>query len=207
MQLKSISYFSLAVVLSMCLPATTLNASETTDPALQTIARLHTELGIPADYADNSGLPLQPPPRMLVSVGKDMYGRSVQLTPEAAEAWRQMQAAATRDGVSLALVSAFRSPEYQAGLLRRKLARGETIGEALEAVAAPGHSEHQSGRAIDLACAGCPVLEAEFEHTDTYRWLTQNARLFGFSLSYPRDNPHGITYEPWHWCHAFQGAP
>ncbi len=171
------------------------------------IRRLHNELGIPSNYAEQSGLPAQAPPRSLVSVGEDMYGREQRLAPQAADAWQRMQSAATRDGVSLLLVSAFRPPEYQASLLRRKLDRGESIAQALQAVAAPGHSEHQSGRAIDVSCAGCPVLEAEFERTETFQWLTQNAEAFGFSLSYPRGNPHGIMYEPWHWCHAAGDAP
>ncbi len=171
------------------------------------IRRLHDELGIPSDYAEQSGLPAQDPPLSLVSVGKDMYGREQRLTPQAADAWRRMQSAATRDGVSLLLVSAFRPPAYQASLLRRKLDRGESIAEALQAVAAPGHSEHQSGRAIDVSCAGCAVLEVEFERTETFQWLMQNAQIFGFSLSYPRGNPHGIMYEPWHWCYAPEDAP
>ncbi len=171
------------------------------------IRRLHDELGIPSDYAEQSGLPAQDPPLSLVSVGKDMYGREQRLTPQAADAWRRMQSAATRDGVSLLLVSAFRPPAYQASLLRRKLDRGESIAEALQAVAAPGHSEHQSGRAIDVSCAGCAVLEVEFERTETFQWLMQNAEIFGFSLSYPRGNPHGIMYEPWHWCYAPEDAP
>ncbi len=171
------------------------------------IRRLHNELGIPSNYAEQSGLPAQAPPGSLVSVGEDMYGREQRLAPQAADAWQRMQSAATRDGVSLLLVSAFRPPEYQASLLRRKLDRGESIAQALQAVAAPGHSEHQSGRAIDVSCAGCPVLEAEFERTETFQWLTQNAEVFGFSLSYPRGNPHGIMYEPWHWCHAAEDVP
>ncbi|MBK7960075.1 MAG: D-alanyl-D-alanine carboxypeptidase family protein [Bdellovibrionales bacterium] len=30
-------------------------------------------------------------------------------------------------------------------------------------------------------------------------WLTENASRFEFQLSYPRNNDHGIIYEPWHW--------
>ena len=191
----------------LAMPIEAAEVSQTQLAAFQTIKRLHDELGIPEDYASKSGLPVQDPPRALVSIGEDIYGRAQQLTPEAAKAWAQMRAKAKRDGVSLLLVSAFRPPEYQARLLRRKLARGEGIEEALEAVAAPGHSEHQSGRAVDLTCAGCVVLETAFEHTETFKWLKQNAELFGFSLSYPRANPHGIMYEPWHWCHGRRGAP
>ena len=46
-----------------------------------------------------------------------------------------------------------------------------------------------------------PPAEESFEATDAFAWLTGNAGDFGFQMSYPRDNPHGITYEPWHWCH------
>jgi len=196
-------------MLQLCLtvPSRPLEANIAMDIEDAKIKRMHNELGIPSDYAEQSGLPAQDPPLSLVSVGKDMYGREQRLTPQAADAWRRMQSAATRDGVSLLLVSAFRPPAYQASLLRRKLDRGESIAEALQAVAAPGHSEHQSGRAIDVSCAGCAVLEVEFERTETFQWLMQNAQIFGFSLSYPRGNPHGIMYEPWHWCYAPEDAP
>ncbi|MET0229666.1 MAG: D-alanyl-D-alanine carboxypeptidase family protein, partial [Rhodanobacteraceae bacterium] len=33
-----------------------------------------------------------------------------------------------------------------------------------------------------------------------FRWLMRHAKRFGFRLSYPRSNRHGIAYEPWHWC-------
>lgn len=189
----------------VCLALLTTAAAKTEesshmDEARERVRALHIELGISEAYEQETGLPVQLPPRQLKSIGKDMYGRPQRLSVEAAEAWQAMRAAAERDGVSLLLVSAFRPPDYQASLLRRKLRAGESIAQALKAVAAPGHSEHQSGRAVDLACAGCPVLESEFEQTDTFAWLQQNAAEFGFVLSYPRDNPHGVMYEPWHWC-------
>ncbi len=198
---------SLLVFQLMAVPTWSLEASMDIEIEDAKIRRMHDELGIPANYAEQSGLPAQAPPLSLVSVGKDMYGREQRLAPQAADAWRQMQEAAKRDGMIVLLVSAFRPPELQASLLQRKLDRGESIEQALRAVAAPGHSEHQSGHAIDVSCAGCPVLEAEFERTKTFRWLMQHAESFGFSLSYPRDNPHGIMYEPWHWYHTPQDAP
>ena len=48
--------------------------------------------------------------------------------------------------------------------------------------------------------SGAPSLELEFEHTSAFRWLSDNARTFGFFLSFPRQNPYGYAYEPWHWC-------
>jgi D-alanyl-D-alanine carboxypeptidase len=65
--------------------------------------------------------------------------------------------------------------------------------------AAPGHSEHHTGRAVDIATPGSRPLTEEFEQTDAFRWLSSRAVEFGFSLTYPRDNPWGIAYEPWHW--------
>ena len=42
-----------------------------------------------------------------------------------------------------------------------------------------------------------------FSHIDD---LIANAGDFGFVMSYPRDNPHGIVYEPWHWRFSASAA-
>ena len=46
---------------------------------------------------------------------------------------------------------------------------------------------------------GRTPLDEAFESTAAYAWLAKHARRFGFSLSYPRGNPEGFLYEPWHW--------
>jgi D-alanyl-D-alanine carboxypeptidase len=111
-----------------------------------------------------------------------------------------MQAAASAEGVRLDIVSAFRSIDRQAKIVGRKLAAGEAIDQVLTVCAPPGFSEHHTGRAIDLTTPGSPRLEAEFEHTEAFAWLRRRACEFGFHLSYPRGNPQGYAYEPWHWC-------
>ena len=111
-----------------------------------------------------------------------------------------MHAAATDYGIELQLVSAFRSASYQLEILRRKLDRGQSIDEILKVSAAPGYSEHHSGRVVDLTTPGYAALEEEFENSPAFAWLRRNASEHGFHLSYPRNNPHGIAYEPWHWC-------
>lgn len=73
--------------------------------------------------------------------------------------------------------------------------------DILRVNAAPGFSEHHTGRAIDIGTVDSPVLEEEFENTSAYRWLQANAQRFGFQLSYPRGNAAGIIFEPWHWCY------
>jgi D-alanyl-D-alanine carboxypeptidase len=164
------------------------------------IARLHRALGIPPDYAVRHALPLQPEAARLESAGLDIYLREQRLIPAAAAAWHAMVAAAANDGIELQLVSAFRTIAYQEGILRRKRDQGRAIEEILRVSAAPGYSEHHSGRAVDLTTPGCPVLEEPFEDTEAFAWLCRRAGEFGFRLSYPRGNPHGVNYEPWHWA-------
>ena len=73
------------------------------------------------------------------------------------------------------------------------------IEDILKVSAAPGYSEHHSGRALDITTPGYDVLEEVFEASPAFRWLEKNASHYRFRLSYPRDNPHGVVYEPWHW--------
>jgi D-alanyl-D-alanine carboxypeptidase len=164
------------------------------------VASLHRAFGIPGDYARQRALPLQMEARDLTEIGPDIYQRPQRLIPSAAAAWRAMVGAAAADGIELQLVSAFRSTDYQCGILRRKLGQGQSIAEILRVSAAPGYSEHHSGRAVDLTTPGAPALEETFEESAAFDWLQRRAAEFGFRMSYPRDNPHGVAYEPWHWA-------
>ncbi|HET7535790.1 MAG TPA: M15 family metallopeptidase [Candidatus Didemnitutus sp.] len=163
--------------------------------------RIWKSFGIPADYPQKRGMPLQREARRLVSIGPAADdGKLLKMAPRAAAAWKRMQAAAARDGVTLLPLSAYRSVARQAKIVRRKLAAGETIADILRLVAAPGCSEHHTGRALDLGSPDDPELDVDFEKTAEFRWLRRRAAKFGFRLSYPRKNRHGIAYEPWHWC-------
>jgi D-alanyl-D-alanine carboxypeptidase len=157
-------------------------------------------LGVPRNYGHARGLRRVREPSHLESIGPDTQGREQFLAPRAARAWTRLREAATHDGVTLQVVSAFRSVEYQLGIIRRKLERGQSMEQILRVSAAPGYSEHHSGRALDLTTPGFAALEEEFENAPAFAWLKEHARRFGFRLSYPRKNRHGIAYEPWHWC-------
>jgi D-alanyl-D-alanine carboxypeptidase len=167
---------------------------------LKRVGLLHGKLGIPEDYGPARMLPVQMEAARLVSIGPDIYQREQRLAPGAAAAWREMQNAAAGEEVPLQVVSAFRSVEYQQGLIMKKLEKGQPIGDILRVSAAPGFSEHHTGRALDLTTPGYPVLEEEFEQSEAFAWLTRSAGHFGFRMSFPRDNPHGGAYEPWHWA-------
>lgn len=139
-------------------------------------------------------------PAFLDFIGTDIHAREQWLAPPAARAFVRMRDQAAQDCIPLQLVSAFRSAQYQLGILERKLARGQAIDDILRVSAAPGYSEHHSGRAIDLTTPGFTALEEAFEQSDAFAWLVVHAARYGFALSYPRGNPHRIDYEPWHWC-------
>ena len=164
------------------------------------LRELHQELGIPGEYGQAGGPPRYDEALELVDVGLNLVGRMQKLTPDAAHKWQAMVAAAEADGVTLLIVSGFRSYEYQAALIRKKINAGQVITDILSVNAAPGHSEHHTGLAVDIATPGSRPLTEEFEESDAFRWLEANAARFGFSMSYPRDNPWGIIYEPWHWA-------
>lgn len=62
-----------------------------------------------------------------------------------------------------------------------------------------GYSEHQLGTAVDLITTGLGgILSIDFEATNEYTWLQNNAYKYGFILSYPENNEY-YMYEPWHW--------
>ena len=138
-------------------------------------------------------------PKSLVSVGPNIVGKEQRLTPETASAWVNMRDEAAAAGIMLLIVSGFRGITYQADLFRKKLAAGQSIADILCVNAAPGFSQHHTGRAIDIATPDSRPLTLEFESTPAFGWLTDNAGRFGFTMSYARDNPWGIEYEPWHW--------
>jgi D-alanyl-D-alanine carboxypeptidase len=145
------------------------------------------------------GFVRQPEPARLCSIGMDASGRPMLLAPAAASAFVAMRTAAARSGVVLQPVSSFRSIAYQRGLIVRKLKRGDPLDAILRVNAAPGYSEHHSGRAVDIGTPGCAALDEAFEQTPAFAWLQQHAADFGFHLSYPRNNALGVIYEPWHW--------
>lgn len=135
----------------------------------------------------------------LTSISAD--GR-LKLHNAAAQKFTQMQAAAIANGVLLTPISAFRSVSEQDYLFFRvKEQRVQRTAKRAEVSAPPGYSEHHTGYAIDIGDGKAPSanLNVKFENTAAFRWLQANAARYSFELSFPQDNPQGISYEPWHW--------
>lgn len=158
------------------------------------------KLKIPGDYGKVRGLKPLAEAKDLVTIGTNPEGREIRLSPQAARAWRAMRQAALKEGIALVAISGFRSVERQTQIIRAKLGAGESIESILRTMAAPGYSEHHTGRAIDLAVPEERSLTEDFGNTAAFAWLSVHAAQHGFRLSFPKGNVHGIAYEPWHWC-------
>ena len=134
-------------------------------------------------------------------------GREVRLRTDAARALLELMARARSEGVSLIPISGFRTVAYQEALFQKAVAKYGSEDAAVGWVGRPGHSEHHTGLVVDLGEEDSPACDVQppFENTRAFQWLQKNAAGFGFELSYPRDNPRGVHFEPWHW--RFVGTP
>lgn len=116
------------------------------------------------------------------------------LTSETQTAFDTMRDAASRDGIGLRVVSGFRSYASQQSIYNNRV-RNEGRASADRYSARPGHSEHQSGLALDVNS-----VSPAFAHTREGQWVRDNAHRFGFIVRYPDGKEHitGYAYEPWH---------
>lgn len=165
---------------------------------------LHKNLNIPETYAQDRGAPMFSEAAELIKIDCDYDMRGLFLLPAACKAWLAMQAQAKKEEVVLQSCSGFRSYFDQVRLIQNAFAKGRTPEDVFSLLAAPGFSEHHTGCAIDITTPGVVPVEEDFEDTDAFRWLAKHAGEYDFILSYPRDNPFGFVYEPWHW--AWHGA-
>lgn len=144
----------------------------------------------------------------IASYGQGDYQRYEYLHQDAAQALMRMINAARDQGVWIVPVSGFRDIERQHLLWQDQIQRRGSEEIAARSSAPPGHSEHHTGYAIDLADGSLPPpddITSRFVDTPAFRWLEIHGRDFGFELSFPENNPQGVMYEPWHW--RFVGTP
>jgi zinc D-Ala-D-Ala carboxypeptidase len=100
------------------------------------------------------------------------------------------------DNIPIKIISAYRSFGEQAAL---KSGYTFTYGSGANKFSADqGYSEHQLGTALDFTTPALGLAFTNFETTEAYKWLTENAYRYGFILSYPKGNAYYL-FEPWHW--------
>ena len=96
--------------------------------------------------------------------------------------------------LSIYLSSGFRSYETQNRIYNNYVSNyGQSSADTFSA--RPGHSEHQTGLAIDVNS-----IDDSFADTPEAEWLASHAHEYGFIIRYPKgkESITGYKYEPWH---------
>ncbi|MCC5892745.1 M15 family metallopeptidase [Exiguobacterium sp.] len=162
--------------------------------ALDTLVLVNKQIALPSTYK----------PGDLVTPNIDFVdsatGDRRMLRQEAATAVEALMKDAKAAGIDLKGTSAFRSYEYQVQLFNSYVAR-DGKEQAMKYSAPPGHSEHQTGLAIDISSASVGYqLTQGLEQTKEGKWLADNAHTYGFIVRYQRayEAETGYMYEPWH---------
>ena len=124
-------------------------------------------------------------------------GRPNGLHPDVSAAFKQLQAGAKADGLTITLRSGYRSWATQKDSFTRALQQYPEKTARLY-FAEPGASEHQTGLALD-AWDG-QNRGAAFARTPHAAWLAEHAHEYGFIIRYPQDKTHitGYAWESWH---------
>ena len=136
-----------------------------------------------------------------------LFSPGIYIHKEIYESFKEMQSMSAQRGISLQLLSGYRSIDLQRDIFyENKSIRNQTAVERSWVSAPPGYSEHSTGYAIDVGDGDYPEthFEVEFEQTPAFQWMKRFAPKYHFVLSFPLNNKQGVTYEPWHW--RFEGT-
>ena len=134
---------------------------------------------------------------------------SHQVDARVLEPLQNMLKAASDEGYSLYVCTAYRSVDRQKELFNESMIdyvnQGMTYYEAAietaKSIAWPGESEHATGLAMDIVSSDYAGLDEKQGETDDQKWLMEHCYEYGFILRYPKDKSEdtGIIYEPWHY--------
>ena len=127
------------------------------------------------------------------------YAKSgIYLVKEAKDNIERLISDAKNDGMNIRVISAYRSYSYQENLYNNYV-KNDGVENADTYSARPGYSEHQTGLVVDITRAFDDFNN--FENTNEYNWMLENASNYGFILRYPKDKEDITTYsfEAWHY--------
>lgn len=137
-------------------------------------------------------------PKDLESISLKYANSDKYLKKEARIAFESLSEDASKLGYRIVAVSAYRDYNYQNQLFNYYVEE-KGLEYALDCSAKPGHSEHQTGLALDVE--GENKDYDNFENSKAFIWIKDNAHKYGFILRYPKgkEDITGFKYEPWHY--------
>ncbi len=201
------------------IPTTATPTEATEDPAVVA----HRELVARAESIYNAN------PNLLVLVNNDReLSPTYSFTPYTLNSGYEVSDAVVNDltqfleacnnaGHEYDIISAYRSREDQDNALTQQIqeyidydgmSEEEARTKALQTIQQPGHSEHETGLALDMCGYGYETSDDFDDTEETTQWMIQNCTNFGFILRYPKgkEGITGINYEPWHFRYVGREA-
>lgn len=132
----------------------------------------------------------------------------IYLRDEVYDAFKQMWKDASKDGITLIIISATRNRNYQAGIWNRKWNsfggdESDRAERILQYSSMPGTSRHHWGTDFDLNALENSYFESG-EGKKIYDWLSTNAHKYGFFQPYTpfgKFRDAGYREEKWHWSY------
>ena len=138
-------------------------------------------------------------PNDLETVGYTYAVNNTKLNKIALENFIRMYEDAKKQNIIFKITTAYRDYNFQSILYNNYVnSDGKDLADTYSA--RPGYSEHQLGYSFDLTNEDYADF-SEFEYTDEYKWLQENAYKYGFILRYPKDKEYitGYVFESWHY--------
>lgn len=137
-------------------------------------------------------------PKNLEPLDEAYSRKGMYLVKEAKKAFEALSLDASLENLTIKAMSTYRSFSYQNNLYTTYVKKdGEDLANTYSAK--PGHSEHQTGLALDVYNE--TTSYTDFENTQEYTWMQKNAYKYGFILRYPKEKEKitGYSYESWHY--------
>ena len=137
-------------------------------------------------------------PDNLETISKQYALEGMELVHDAKIAFEEMAKAAKKENLNIIAMSTYRDYNYQVKIYNQYVkADGQKKVDTYSG--RPGHSEHQTGLAVDVYNG--KVNYTKFETTKEFAWMNEHAHEYGFILRFPKDKIEetGYTYESWHY--------
>ena len=137
-------------------------------------------------------------PNNLETISTRFALSNMKMVKEAKNAFEEMANAAKKEGLNIVAMSCYRSYDYQVNLYNKYVKTdGKETADTYSG--RPGHSEHQTGLAVDVY--NQKENYTNFEKTKEFTWMDKHAHEYGFILRFPKDKERetGYTYESWHY--------
>lgn len=137
-------------------------------------------------------------PDQIVPISNQYAYEGQEISKKVYEAYRSMWNAAKKEGLTLIVTSSYRDYQSQEEVWD-SIANSTGEEDADSRAARAGHSEHQTGLALDIVTYNS--YNNEFDQTDEFKWLQKNAHKYGFILRFPKgkEDITGYSYESWHY--------